>query len=191
MTLKVVLPEIGIQLMPPGFDPGGFDCGKPDMNEYLTDGSARDDAKANYSRTYVAHHEGHFVGYVSLLTDAIRLTTRERKPTGVRYPSAPAVKIGRLARCLSVRKQGVGFHLLQFAIGKARVEIVEGFGCRWLTLDSHLDKVDWYAKKGFSRNDAERIAAKNRRYEHNKTSLDKPLATVSMRFDLYVPELGS
>lgn len=189
MSAPVVHAEILIQPLPSGFTPEGFDCGKLDMNDYLSDGSADGDRAANFSHTYVAHFDGRFIGYISVLTDAIRLDRKER-PNGIAYPTAPAVKVGRVAVCKSVQFQGVGEYLIQYVVGKVRNDVSSGFGCRYLTLDSHTDKVEWYEKRGFVRNEEQTFGQKAYRYfkTFQKKDMAVPLDTVSMRYDLFMAD---
>lgn len=178
--------SVEIELLPPEFNPGGFDCGKADLNEYMTEGDAVRDMAAKVSLTYIVHLEGRFVGYFSVLTDAIRLQTKE-KPQGIPYSNAPAVKLGRLAVCQTDCGCGLGSHLLKYVIGMAR-DLSESIGCRYVTLDSHADKVDWYSRRGFVHNEGERRVRKIYREVMQRIGQEIELPNVSMRYDLLLEE---
>lgn len=193
--MPVDLHELDIELRPPAFNAGGFDCGKEDMNEYLrgsdpsgTDPDGTDaarDAIANVSKTYVVRHSGQLVAYLTLLADAIRLQAKER-PTGIPYPTAPALKIGRIAVDKRYQRQRIGEYLLIYVVGHAR-RISGEVGCRYVTLDSHADKVRWYQEFGFVSNDGETAARKAVRFVLSHIGREKELPNVSMRYDLFLP----
>ena len=69
--------ELDVNLMPPGFQPGGFSCGEEELDDYITDGSAVRDMEASYSQTYLVTHKGELVGYVSVLADVFALDLPE------------------------------------------------------------------------------------------------------------------
>ncbi|MES2305171.1 MAG: GNAT family N-acetyltransferase [Gemmatimonadota bacterium] len=150
------------------------------MNEYLAEDAERD-MRANVTQTYLVWYEGRLVGYFSLLADSIRLQFKER-PKDVHYPSAPALKLARLAVCASQVRQGIGEALLDYVVGIGR-NIAGSVGCRYITLDSHVDKVQWYMKYKFVANKGERQAQKViRKYVQNQ---EEPPENLSMRYDIF------
>jgi GNAT superfamily N-acetyltransferase len=181
--LPVVLENILVNQMPSGFVPEGFDCGDSDMNEYILAGDAHTDTAANFSRTYLATHDGEVVGFLTLLTDSIRLGGRE-KPPGIPYTRAPAIKLGRLAVRSSVQQCGVGRTLIEYSQGFAR-DIAGEVGCRYLTLDAQPERVGYYERQGFVRNHAELRARKSYRKDVSNVPDIVVLDHVSMRFDLF------
>ena len=171
--------------MPPGFaPPGGFDCDAKDLNDYLLDGSAKRDAGANFSQTYLIMHGTSLVGYFSVLTDAIRLKTKER-PDGINYPTAPALKLGRLAVCNEHKRKGVATWALKYVVAMGR-SISRGCGCRYITLDAlqRADSLGLYEDFGFVRNEDEQWVRKIIRELKQRISQTEPLHNVSMRYDI-------
>lgn len=176
--------RISVTSMPPGFAPGGFDCGEPDLTDYLCDGTASMDELAGFSRTYLVQAEDELVGYFTVLADSIRLRTKER-PEGVGYSTAPALKLGRMGVHLSFRGKDVGVWILDYVVGLAR-SLSERIGIRYVTLDA-LRKpklVSWYKAYGFVENagEADRKKAVLKFFKRLKEG--EELSHVSMRFDV-------
>jgi GNAT superfamily N-acetyltransferase len=174
--------ELDIYQMPPDYSPGAFDCGKGDMNDYLLDGSAHADCASNFAQTWLTRHDGLVIGYVTALADAIQLDEKER-PAGVRYTTAPALKLGRLAVCESHAGRGVGTHLVNHVVGMAR-SLSALAGCRYVTLDAHPDKIGWYERQDFVKNEVHPAAVKAilklvRHIKHPRAP-----ENVSMRLDI-------
>lgn len=182
--------------MPPDFDAGGFDCGEADLTDYLQDGTALSDLLHSYARTYVVSSGSEFVAYFTILADSIRLEISE-KPEGIRYGSAPALKLGRMACDKSFRGRGIGKLMLAYVVGLAR-QMSGNMGLRYVTLDaSNANLERYYESYGFVRNRAE-VEEKNRRFNVIKKMLKKrgqptprPPEYISMRFDIMSHELDA
>ncbi|MFG0253042.1 MAG: GNAT family N-acetyltransferase [Phycisphaerales bacterium JB038] len=183
-----LISTISIEIMPPGFDPGGFDCEEPDITEYLCDGSAARDCDASYSQTYLLRRGEELVGYFSVLADSIRLQGGE-KPDGVRYPTAPAVTLGRMGVDASFRGNGVGTFVLDYVVGMARA-LSDDIGVRYVTLDAlkRDSLVAWYSNYGFVKNKAVKAewTAVQKFAGRFKKGQEPP--TVSMRYDVLLEE---
>ena len=65
------LDTLTVELLPPAFAAGGFDCGEQELTEYLCDGTALRDRDASMARTYLVRSDGELVGYFSVLADSI------------------------------------------------------------------------------------------------------------------------
>jgi ribosomal protein S18 acetylase RimI-like enzyme len=135
-------------------------------------------SSAPSSLTYYGESSsGTLVGYVSLLTDTIKLKTGEKKQLDLAHddhPFVPAVKVARLAVDEAFRKEfrGAGEALMRFACERA-FGIAELAGCRLLTLDAYPKSVGFYQTLGFKRSRAKEYEVK----EHP-----------SMWLDLFAPE---
>jgi GNAT superfamily N-acetyltransferase len=173
-NLNVDFNTLTIEHLPQDFDPGDFDCGESDYNDYLRDGTAQRDESANVTRTYLAFFEGVLIGYFAILNDAIPLDTGER-PEDVAYSNVPALKIGRLATDTRFQGQGVGKYLITVVIGLAK-DLSEQLGCRYVTLDALPQRVTYYTKLGFKRN---KVVHRNFRKLR-----EQELENTSMRFDI-------
>lgn len=176
--------ELEVVLLPPGFDPGGFDCEQEDINEYLLQGDAARDVKASVSHTYIVRRAGELVGYFTVLADAVRLRTKER-PDGIPYGSAPAIKLGRMGVTAAYKKMGVGEWILKFVAGMAR-KIGREVGVRYVTLDAlpEAKLIAFYEKNRFVRNPGEIDLRKLARYIQRGIGREIPLDQVCMRLDL-------
>jgi len=185
-------PLIEIRLLDPGDSLAGFSCGTSDLDEWLRDDAVRLQDRGSVA-VYVARSDNKIVGYVSLLSDCIRVNSRERKDLKFSHddhPSIPAVKIAHLAVQRELQKKGIGTALLRFASDKAFV-VAESVGCRLLTLDAYPERVSWYESHGFVRNkQVAKEAASEWKCpdgcpEHRKVDGER----VSMRLDLTGDEI--
>src|SRR3546814_20053741 len=77
----------------------------------------------------------------------------DRLVADVEYPyhHYPAVKIARLAVDQRVQKMGLGEGLVNLAVGQAKNIICPAVGCRFITVDSKKQSVDFYRRTEESR----------------------------------------
>ena len=110
--------------MPLVFEPLGaqherqtFTCGVPALDRWFHAQAGQDDRRS-VARTFVALDEQGIVGFYTLGMFAVALT--DLPPPVVKklpkYPEIPAALIGRLARAVRVRGQGVGELLVADAL---------------------------------------------------------------------------
>ena len=98
-----------------------FDCGVPVLNEYLR-ARAMQDAKRGAASAWAAvDASGAIAGYYTLSMASVQLTdlpeeVRRKMP---RYPSVPAIRLGRLAVSRDFQGQGIGSLLLMDAMRRA------------------------------------------------------------------------
>jgi hypothetical protein len=97
---KILLSDLSILPFDPNIhDVSAFDCGDPDLNEFLQkDASVYQSEHLSFTR--VVFHEKELVAYITFLTDSIVLKTPEKKKLVDFHDSVmqwPALKIGRLA----------------------------------------------------------------------------------------------
>jgi GNAT superfamily N-acetyltransferase len=99
-------------------DVSQFDCGKPELNEWLAKHAASSDGKS--ARTYVVAVGPRVVGYYCLAAGAVirgelpKAKTRQNMPNEV-----PVVVIGRLAMDKGFQGRGIGHGLLKDALLRA------------------------------------------------------------------------
>jgi len=200
-TLSRFLKEIDwfeVQKLSFEHDFSGFNCGggKEDneLDSFLKENALSEQGE-NANVTYAAVLKGAkiVIGYVTILNDKLRVSTKEKKDMRIAsgYHDFPAIKIGRLA----VDKRHVGKKvattLLQGIIGLA-LETAEKTGCRFLIVDSYPKSVDWYLKKSFVKNLIQG-QRKTKVIKENSdgsitTDSDYQRETVSLRFDLLNPK---
>jgi GNAT superfamily N-acetyltransferase len=186
---EAFLSALRAEPLPNSLEVDGFDCEEPDLTNYLTDGTAASEELAAFSRCYIVLTDAEeFVGYFNVLADSIRLRGRER-PDGIRYSTAPAIKLGRMGVDKSQKRKGVGYWILDYVVGLAR-EISDEVGVRYVTLDA-LRKGNlpaWYAKYGFVENlgEQDNRDAIFKWFQGAKRS--RLPSTVSMRYDILLQE---
>jgi ribosomal protein S18 acetylase RimI-like enzyme len=156
-----------------------FSCGNTeedeDLNDFLRSDALRLQTR-NIVATFVAYYgeagSATLIGYVSLLADAIKLETKEKKRLELAHddhPFVPALKVARLAVDADFKREfrGTGEALMRFACGRA-LSVAEFAGCRLITLDAYPKSAGFYERLGFRRSRAKEYAAK----EHPSMWLD-------------------
>ncbi len=131
-----------------------FDCGVEALNDYLKT-RARKEMETRVAACFVAVPEadtGCIAGYYTLSAAAIRCADvgdsafLEKLP---RYPEFPATLLGRLARSLKFRGQGLGDRLMISALQRAIAGAREVASWAMVT-DPKDDKArEFYAEFGF------------------------------------------
>lgn len=161
-----------------------FDCGEAEEYvSFLKDKALRFEELA-VTKTFVLIHNitQELIGYYSLSTDTVKLTTDEKDENDlseVSFMALPAMKLGKLAinKSLSDKaaRKGYGSFVLDI-VNTYAYEIIEcGVACRFVTVDADIeynpDTPQFYEKNGFVRN----VSAK-------KSASSK---TISMRRDVF------
>ena len=128
-----------------------FDCGKPELNEWLSR-FARQHQERDISQTFVAVDPASpstILGFYALTACEV-VTAELPLEIAARLPrKAPGVRLGRLAVDRSVQRQGVGELLLLNAL-KRRCETRKHIGVFALFVDAKdEDAVAFYKKYGF------------------------------------------
>ncbi len=102
-------------------DRSGFDCGVAALNRYFHTQVGQDIKRRMTACFVAADSAGRIAGYYTLASASVLLSdlpdALSRKLP--RYPSVPAVRMGRLAVDLACRGQGLGAALLADALRKA------------------------------------------------------------------------
>jgi GNAT superfamily N-acetyltransferase len=120
------LPRIRIERLTSEHDRSGFQCGTPDLDDYLTK-YCNQDGKRNYARTFVLTENGSpkVLGYYtlsagSILFEELPEDVRKKLP---RYPM-PVAHLGRMAVDQAQQGRKFGTFLLMDALKRA-LEISE------------------------------------------------------------------
>ncbi len=93
------------------------------------------------------------MGFITLIVGDVKVGdapgTVHNGDFNFRYPSYPAIKIARLAVSSPHQGKQLGALLIGFALNVAKVQICPVVGCRFATVDSKPQSVDFYKKCGF------------------------------------------
>jgi len=106
----------------PYHDRGGFSCGVEALDRYLAQ-QASQDARRNVASVFVALdaasgalHGFYTLSMASVLLDRLPAAVARKMP---RYPTVPAVRLGRLAVHVDARGIGLGARLLVDAMARS------------------------------------------------------------------------
>jgi predicted N-acetyltransferase YhbS len=109
--------------------------------------------KDNLARTYVVVEQcgNRVLGYVTTLCTQIstELLLNTVPIQDFRYKDYSAIKLARLAVDASLQGQGVGGQLVELVIGLLTDHVMPRTGCRFLVVDSKIESVGFYERKGF------------------------------------------
>jgi GNAT superfamily N-acetyltransferase len=135
-------------------DRRGFDCGSPDLNEYLSR-YARQNHESGAAKTFVAtplDDPGRILGYYAISPGAVEFA---RVPAAItkrlgRY-EIPVYRLGRLAVSLLVQGRGLGGELL-LAAGLRALAVASEVGGVALAIDAKDEPAArWYERFGAMR----------------------------------------
>ncbi|GMO52187.1 MAG: N-acetyltransferase [Treponemataceae bacterium] len=159
---------------------GAFDCCISEYTGYLQEESLRAQTD-RVAKTWLLREEtsGAIAAYMSLIADAVRLSTAERELHKLNYPfkTIPAMKIAKLAVAEAFRQKyrGIGSLMISFADEIADALNTDYCAVRFLTVDADIEHdagvLDFYRKLGFA---------------PNVELVNKKSKTLSMRRDLYI-----
>jgi predicted GNAT family N-acyltransferase len=130
-----------------------FSCGNASLDDFIKT-KARKENELGYCAVFILVEEQGsqpIVGYYSLSSHSVTVegidaVSRKKLP---KYPVVPTALIGRLARDLRFRGQGVGQFLLVDALKRA-LQSSEQVGSHAVTVDAIDDEaIAFYAKYGF------------------------------------------
>lgn len=129
---------------------GGFDCGNPELNQFLSQ-QAGQLARKNFCKTYVAVADDGVavLGFVSISVGQAQTKQLPPKLKLPRYP-APILRIGRLAVDQKQQGQGIGQRLMSFALQMA-LDFSQQVGLYAIVVDAkHEQACKFYAALGFT-----------------------------------------
>lgn len=130
-----------------------FDCGKPELNEYLRRQAAQD-MRRGVSRVYVARERGspRVIGYYTLSAASFgKKSLPEKEAKRLPHYPIPAALLGRLAVDVSLHGQGLGKYLLFDAFHRV-LQAAETLAAYALIVDAKNDDARaFYERYGFMR----------------------------------------
>jgi len=155
-----------------------FSCSIEEYNEYLFHEAVRSQ-NDQMALTWLLRERvsGAIAAYMSLIADAIKLSTSEKELHNLDYPfkTVPAMKIAKLAVSAHFQEKyhGIGSLMVEMAIEIAKACNEQYFACRFLTVDADIEHnesvMKFYRKNGFI---------------PNEETNNKRRKTISMRRDI-------
>lgn len=132
-----------------------FECEIDDLAKFLKN-DALNQQNMNLSLTHVVICDGFVIGYVSILTDAMKLKIIEDKETKDKIRNKlnisennviPAIKIGRFAIDKKYAHKGLGKHVFRNVL-LSILDISQNIvGLRFITVDAYASAFDFYVEK--------------------------------------------
>lgn len=135
-----------------------FDCGDADLNDFFLNDSAGH-SRQLLSVTYALENESETIAFFSVLNDRIQKEECDRgifkllakmMPSGKRYGSYPAVKVGRLGVHKAHQRKNIGTDIMNY-IKMYFVDERQKTGCRFTTVDAYNNEctINFYLKNEF------------------------------------------
>ena len=138
-----------IRVVSDELDISGFDCGNPDLNDFIRN-EALQDWKNDYSVTYVGLIAGCPAAFITLVAGTYRAQDLFKNgKTDYKYRQVPAVKIARIATDIKFQTRGFGVYFIDYAIAVA-LKVKKLIGCKLIIADALPDKIGWYRRCGFA-----------------------------------------
>ena len=156
-----------------------FSCSIAEYNNYLNEDALRSqDDHVALTWLLRERKSNEIIAYMSLITDAIKLSVSEKELHNLKYPfkTLPAIKIAKLAVSQSANQKykGISSYMINMAISFSHICNRQLFAARFLTVDADIEHdsgvLAFYEKNGFISNSE--LFNKNRK-------------TISMRKDIY------
>ncbi len=138
-----------LERLSPDHDTSGFDCGKPELNDYLQK-HALDKQRAMLSRTYVLAQQGRVLAFYTLAHVMVSVDEAPRSMAQGMPRSIPALLLARLGVSKENHGKGWGRSLLTDALSRVWAAMQEGAAPVRLFL---VDAMDEEAKAFYERFD--------------------------------------
>ncbi len=155
MDIEYIKENYHFEILSEKHDLSSFECDSKDLTNFLkNDALKQQDMNLNLTQLVICDNE--IIGFVSLLTDTLKLKTLQNKNLKKELRLEldisennvlPAIKIGRLAIEKKYSKEGLGTHVL----GNVLLNIIDfsktKVGLRFVTVEAYAKAYDFYAKK--------------------------------------------
>ncbi|MEX2273358.1 MAG: GNAT family N-acetyltransferase [Vicinamibacterales bacterium] len=144
-----MIPAVGApEHLTSAHDVSSFDCGVPELNEWLQRRALQNEA-ARASRTFVVVSEGRVVGYYALATGAVAHAAATGRVRRNMPEPIPVMILARLAVDRARQGSGLGTALLRDAMLRT-LQVAEIAGVRAVVLQAvSEDAKRFYARHGF------------------------------------------
>jgi hypothetical protein len=135
-----------------------FICSIAEYSDYLYNDAARSQAdQMALTWLFAERSTGNIAAYMSLIADAIKLSTTEKELHNLDYPfkTIPAMKIAKLSvsGLFQEKYSGIGSLMIELAAHIAEACNDHYFACRFITVDADIEHnesvIEFYRKNGF------------------------------------------
>ena len=141
----------------PDYELNLFDCGDEDLNHFLFE-DAKNFFNKRIANSFILEDENNIVAYFCLLNDKIsrqEVSNSQWKkiknsfPSGKKFSSYPAIKIGRFAVSTSYSGKRIGTMLMNM-IKDMLISNQNYSAFRFITVDAYMSAIPFYIKNVFT-----------------------------------------
>ena len=126
----------------------GFCCGEKGIDDFIQR-EALDFQKERLGVTYLFHHDGELVGFVTLsMADLKKAKMKAEDRLSIETENYPALLIGQLAVCKKFQREDIGSYLCDFCLDRA-LKFSDKIGCRFIVVNAIESAIGFYEKYGF------------------------------------------
>ena len=166
-----------------------FSCDSDDLNDFLkNDALNQQNEKLNLTKLVIC--DGEIIGFVTLLTDVIKLKLINEQSVKFKIKSKlgissnnfiPAVKIGRFAIDKNYSKKGLGTYILKNILNNLNHTSINGVGFRFVVVEGYITAYHFYVDKNNFKS-----LKNDKRYidDINKIIKQNPQHTLYLYYDL-------
>jgi predicted N-acetyltransferase YhbS len=132
----------------PEHDVAGFDCGEAELNAWLRERAAKNEADGG-SRTYIVSEGRVVVGFYCIANGSVMHNIATSKVRKNMPDPVPVMVIGRMAVAIDRQHQGIGAAMLRDAILRT-LQAADIAGIRAILVHAKTDRAkEFYEKCGF------------------------------------------
>ena len=156
MDIEYIKNNFYFEILSSKHDLSNFKCASDDLNDFIKNDALRQQ-EMNLNITQLAICDGEIIGFVSILTDTIKIKTIEDKSLKEEMKNElnvvgedntlPAIKIGRFAIDEKYAQKGLGSFIFRNVLLSILHLSKTKVGLRFITVESYAMAFNFYVKK--------------------------------------------
>lgn len=156
MDIEYIKNNFHFEILSEEHDLSNFKCASDDLNDFLKEDALRQQ-EMNLNITQLAICDGEIVGFVSILTDTLKIKTIKDKSLKEEVKGElnvtgednelPAIKIGRFAVAEKYAQKGLGSCIFRNVLLSILLLSKTKVGLRFITVDAYAMAFKFYVKK--------------------------------------------
>ena len=156
MDIEYIKNNFYFEILSSKHDLSNFKCASDDLNDFIKNDALRQQ-EMNLNITQLAICDGEIIGFVSILTDTLKIKTIEDKSLKEEMKNElnvvgedntlPAIKIGRFAIDEKYAQKGLGSFIFRNVLLSILHLSKTKVGLRFITVESYAMAFNFYVKK--------------------------------------------